>query len=198
MNRGPTLGSRPAGWGSADCYAAVAPAPARTPEKLAMTARFHGSRDQVRRARRFAAQILDGWPGADDLVLCLSEFAANAVEHSASGKPGGTFWVHVTAVPGDHIRVEVCDQGGPWIERTRDPERPHGLDVVRLIATAFGVDGDAGSGRIAWARLDMSKAEGHAYDAVLTDCSGPAVAGASCPAENGGATHADGERPWRG
>jgi len=111
---------------------------------------------QVREARRFLAEILAGCPIADEAILCVSELAANAVVHSASGEPGGTFWVHLTAVPGEYVRVEVCDQGGPWVGRDQDVERPHGLDIVRQLAARFGVDGDAWSGRIVWARLDLS------------------------------------------
>lgn len=122
---------------------------------LAAVGRFRGTRDQVRQVRAFTSRLLDGWPAADDVVLLASELAANAVVHSASGAPGGVFWVHVTAVPGAYACVEVCDQGGPWVRRDPDTERPHGLDIVRRLAACFGVDGDARTGRIVWARLDL-------------------------------------------
>ncbi len=66
----------------------------------------------------------------------------------------------MTAVPGEYVRVDVCDQGGPWVRRDTDGERPHGLDIVRLLSASFGVDGDACSGRIVWARLDLSEVSG--------------------------------------
>lgn len=122
---------------------------------VAATAAFPGHRDHVRRARAFTARSLTGWPVADDAVLLTSELAANAVVHSASGRPGGIFWVHVTAAPGQYVRIEVCDQGGTWAAHDHDDERPHGLDIVRQLAACFGVDGDAHSGRIVWARLDV-------------------------------------------
>ncbi|HVB44406.1 MAG TPA: hypothetical protein VNF47_17140 [Streptosporangiaceae bacterium] len=45
---------------------------------------FPGTADQVRRARRLLADVLDGCPVADDVILCLSELATNAILHSAS------------------------------------------------------------------------------------------------------------------
>jgi len=67
---------------------AVSPS-ARPLQALAVAAVFRGSRDQVRQARGFAARVLDGWPTVNDVVFCVSELAANAVVHSASGRPGG-------------------------------------------------------------------------------------------------------------
>jgi hypothetical protein len=127
-------------------------------QALTVAAVFPGSRDQVRQARGFAAQALAGWPSVNDVVFCVSELAANAVVHSASGQPGGIFWVHLTAVPGKYVRVDVRDQGGPWVRRDSDGERPHDLDIVRQLAVSLGVDGDARSGRSVWVRLDLGSA----------------------------------------
>jgi len=44
-------------------------------------------------------------------VLCLSELAANAVRHSASRHPGGTFTVSARIHPGSHVHIEVTDSG---------------------------------------------------------------------------------------
>jgi len=123
--------------------------------ELAVMATFTASADQVRQARNFTARLLDGWPIADEAILCVSELAANAVVHSASGEPGGTFSARLSAIPGEYVRLEVRDQGGPWVQRDQDGERPHGLDIVRRLATGFGVDGDAQNGWIVWARLDL-------------------------------------------
>jgi serine/threonine-protein kinase RsbW len=168
----------------------------RTLDKLTVAAVFSGSRDQVRHARRLAAHVLDGWPAADDVLLCVSELTANAVVHSASGAPGGFFWLHLTAVPDDFIRIEVCDQGDQWIDREHDGERPHGLDIVRSLAADFGVDGDARSGRIAWARLDLS---GRAADPpTLGAALGSALAidDPARPAVNSSAAARDEGCPW--
>jgi hypothetical protein len=133
-----------------------------------VTAVFVASRKQVPQARYFAEAILAGWPVADDAVLIVSELAANAVEHSASGD-GGQFWVHVETVPGEHVWVEVRDQGGSWVRRDYQDGRPHGLDIVGMLASDFGVDGDARSGWIVWARLDLPGAGPEARLSVNPD-----------------------------
>lgn len=196
MNARPLASACQAGRRSAAAFGPCVAAPTRRMDRLAVAAAFRGTGDQVRQARRFTARILNGWPNADDVVFCVSELTANAVVHSASGKPGGIFWLHVTAVPGEYVRVEVCDQGGPWARREQEPERPHGLDIVRLLATEFGVDGDARSGRIAWARLDLPSIGG-AMSGPAPD-SDLAGAGAAGPPKRYGAGRADGDLRWPG
>ena len=75
---------------------------------------FPGRRDQVSRARAFVAQFLGGHPVTNDAVLLVSELAANACAHSASGRPGGMFMVRVEVGEGDRVYVEVEDQGSSW------------------------------------------------------------------------------------
>jgi hypothetical protein len=70
---------------------------------------------QVGEARRFLAGLLDGGPAADDAILCLSELASNATQHSRSARPGGQFTVRAQ-LDGPHLRVEVADAGGPWAD----------------------------------------------------------------------------------
>jgi serine/threonine-protein kinase RsbW len=112
---------------------------------------FCGRTDQVSRARREVARHLAGQPAADDAALIVSELAANAVLHSASG---GQFFT-VRAELGDTwCRLEVEDLGGPWNPSSPDPSRPHGLDLVRALTGPgnWGIDGDA-RGHLVWARL---------------------------------------------
>ena len=90
---------------------------------------------------------------ADDVILCVSELAANAAIHSDSRMPGGTFTVHATLCPGDYIWVEVEDSGGPWIPKHSDTTRSHGLDIIRTLASDWGIDGDYRA-RTVWARFD--------------------------------------------
>lgn len=118
------------------------------------TREFPARPDQVGQARKFLARALEGCPVADDAVLCLSELASNSVLHSSSRKPRGTFTVHAEMQPGGYVRVEVRDEGGPWDEHPRTDERPHGLAIVRGLAADSGIDGNALTGWIAWARLD--------------------------------------------
>ena len=107
---------------------------------------------QVRVARAVLAGWLGGCPRADEAVLVASEFATNAVLHSAS-RHGGAF-ILCAEVGQDRVRIEVEDAGGLWRDGPRDDGRPHGFDVVAAIAGAgnWGIEGDAG-GRVAWARL---------------------------------------------
>jgi histidine kinase-like protein len=107
---------------------------------------------QVRVARAALAGWLGEGPLADDVVLVASEFATNAVLHSASCQ-GGAFTLRAE-VRQEHVRIEVEDAGGPWRGGRCDDGRPHGFDVVAAIAGAgnWGIDGDAG-GRVAWAWL---------------------------------------------
>jgi transcriptional regulator with XRE-family HTH domain len=54
---------------------------------------FPARADQVRRARALLGRLLADCPLADDALLVCSELACNAVQHSASARPGGTFTV---------------------------------------------------------------------------------------------------------
>ena len=107
---------------------------------------------QVRIARAALAEWLEGWRRVDEAVLIASEFATNAVLHSAS-RHGGSFTLRAE-VGQDRVRIEVEDAGGPWRDRPNDEGRPHGFDVVAALAGAgnWGIDGDAG-GRVGWASL---------------------------------------------
>ncbi len=86
------------------------------------------------------------------MILCASELAANAAQHSRSRLPGGTFTVRATVSPDLDARIEVEDNGGPWNQAMIDPTRHHGLDIVRAVADEWGIDGDQ-TGRTIWARL---------------------------------------------
>jgi Histidine kinase-like ATPase domain len=120
----------------------------------AWTRDFAARPEQVGQARKFLAAALGDCPAADDAVLCLSELAGNSVLHSASRRPGGAFTVSVEIRQRDYVRIEVRDEGGPWDEHPCADGRAHGLAIVRALAAASGIDGDALTGWIAWARLD--------------------------------------------
>ena len=87
------------------------------------------------------------------MILCASELAANAAQHSRSRLPGGTFTVRATINLDHHARIKVQDNGGPWNQGMIDPTRHHGLDIVRTVADEWGIDGDQTS-RTIWARFD--------------------------------------------
>lgn len=114
----------------------------------AMSRSFPGTAASVPQARHWLRALLDDLPAAADAMLCLSELATNAIEHSRSGQPGGTFTVRVRLHP--VICVEVSDQGGPLTSR-RDPDglRGRGLTIVAELADDSGIGGDE-NGRTAW------------------------------------------------
>ena len=138
------------------------PEPVRThPEADSRMARgwsrtFPAAPDQAREARRFLAHILDGSGSTADAVVCLSGLVSNAVLHSRSGRPGGTFTVRIHTTRDGYLRVEVDDQGGPGIlQPSRNPQRGHGLRIVSELSRACGVAGDH-SGRTLWFEIDRS------------------------------------------
>jgi anti-sigma regulatory factor (Ser/Thr protein kinase) len=99
---------------------------------------FPGRGDQVRYARAFIRRFLDGHPAADDAILLVSELAANACAHSASGRPGGTYTVRARVGDGGRVQVEVEDEGSSWGGSLMGIESPHGLYLVRSLAAACG------------------------------------------------------------
>jgi serine/threonine-protein kinase RsbW len=119
----------------------------------APAATYPGRPEHVRQVRADARALLAGCPAADEVILCLSELAANAVLHSGSRRPGGTFSVRIESRPGAHIRIEVEDGGGPWLAPAPDPGSGRGLDIIRALAAEWGV-ADGVAGRTVWARFD--------------------------------------------
>jgi len=114
---------------------------------------YPGGTEHIRAVRADLRTVLDDCPRADDVILCASELAANAALHSRSRLPGGTFTVRATVSPGRYARVEVKDNGGPWMQATMDSARHHGLNIIRALADAWGSDGDHAN-RTIWARFD--------------------------------------------
>jgi serine/threonine-protein kinase RsbW len=119
------------------------------------TRAFDGLPCEVRNARQFVGQAIDGYQAADDVILLSSELAANAVRHTASGS-GGTFSVSVLAEAG-RVRVEVHDLGSataPAVKRLGAPgESGAGLGLVEAIADRWGFHGGR-HGRVVWFEMD--------------------------------------------
>jgi serine/threonine-protein kinase RsbW len=114
---------------------------------------------QVREARRFLAGLLDGGPAAGDALICLSELASNAVVHSRSSQAGGTFTVRVQ-LAGQRLRVEVCDQGGPWHSPGRASSGEpggRGLLIVGQLASRWGCEGHSRTGWTVWFELETGR-----------------------------------------
>jgi anti-sigma regulatory factor (Ser/Thr protein kinase) len=115
------------------CQATIVPRPRRICQWS-----FPGRRDQVGRARAFLAQFLDGCPVADEAILLVSELASNAVAHSASGQPGGTFTVRACIGDGGSLYAAVEDQGSRWSGDVTTAESPHGLYLLRELSATCG------------------------------------------------------------
>lgn len=117
------------------------------------TRTYPGTPEQARAIRADLRALLTRCPHADDIILCASELAANAAIHSNSARPGGTITVHMTIDHGERVRIEVHDAGGPWTQPAADADRPDGLDLVRALASQWGITGTT-AGRTVWAQLD--------------------------------------------
>jgi len=97
-----------------------------------------GLPEEISRARRWVREILSETPCSDDAALIVSELGTNALRHTASGDPHGTF--HVVVALSDHVlSISVTDDGEtdtvPTIEQP-GPEatRGRGLGMVSVLA----------------------------------------------------------------
>jgi len=100
----------------------------------------------VRQARDLARRFAAGHPAAEDIVLVTSELASNAILHTASGHPGGWFWVCMTRHD-DGVAIQVTDQGGTTRPGAglNGGERGRGLMLVEALASRWAAH-DTGSG----------------------------------------------------
>jgi anti-sigma regulatory factor (Ser/Thr protein kinase) len=132
--------------------------PATAPCLRTTQTTYPGTLETISRVRADLRMILDGCPAADDAIMCASEMAANAAQHSNSRHPGGTYTVRAYICPRDYIHIAVKDDGGPWIESSPDPLRGRGLHVVGSLAGTgnWGISHDSTHGRVVWARLAWS------------------------------------------
>jgi serine/threonine-protein kinase RsbW len=109
------------------------PVPVRT-----CTQAFPGRLEQVREARALLARFLGACPASAEAVLLISELAANAIAHSASSRPGGAFTLRA-CLPGDgYLHAEIEDDGSDWDGDISAAQSPHGLYLLRALATACG------------------------------------------------------------
>ena len=100
---------------------------------------FPGTASMARQVRAALRSELRGCPVTDDVVLVVSEMAVNAITHSDSGQPGGTFTVRLRHVCGDYVHAEVQDQGSAWDgDLATSARHPHGLCLVTTLSAACG------------------------------------------------------------
>lgn len=115
--------------------------------------------EEVSGARAFVARTLaaaDKTPplDSDAATLLTSELVANAIQHTASGAPGGTVTIVVVDVP-DGVLVEVIDDGSdgtPVVKRDVLTTNGHGLLLVQQLAAQWGYLRDP-AGTTVWFHL---------------------------------------------
>ncbi|MFF7193439.1 ATP-binding protein [Streptomyces sp. NPDC008079] len=121
---------------------------------------FDAKRESVGLAREFAAGALRAWglsPVVDDVRLCVSELASNALAHGT--RRGHGFLVRVVVGDGC-VRLEVHDsrdEEGERRPRVCEPGaadvRGRGLLIVAAVADGWGVEGREPFGKVVWARF---------------------------------------------
>ncbi|MHA4816530.1 ATP-binding protein [Streptomyces aculeolatus] len=111
---------------------------------------FPRSDRSVGKARDFVAALVGTDDRADDIRLCVSELATNALVH---GTPRGReFRVYVTVEDGS-VRVEVHDASGtrPYLCAPDDTaDRGRGLRLVDALADDWGTSDRTGVGKVVW------------------------------------------------
>jgi anti-sigma regulatory factor (Ser/Thr protein kinase) len=108
---------------------------------------YRGEPGEVARVRRDLAVYLGSITQADDLILIASELAANSVVHSAS-----QMFVMRYEIFSTYVWVESQDSGADWNPRQPD-DRPHGTDLIELLAEEWGTERSTKGDRITWARV---------------------------------------------
>ncbi|MFF4247776.1 ATP-binding protein [Streptomyces sp. NPDC001822] len=113
---------------------------------------YRRERRSVPLARQFVREALADWAcgvDADDVLLCVSELATNALVHGVP--PGRGFRVQLTWK--DALRIEVHDSGGGEVREEPGPgpyaEYGRGLLLVGALADAWGV-GERSPGKTVW------------------------------------------------
>ncbi|MDF9815861.1 ATP-binding protein [Streptomyces sp. SPB162] len=118
---------------------------------------FRRERRSVPAARAFVSEALQAWGAVDrrdDVLLCVSELATNALLHGVP--PGRGFRLQLTLdADGGTLRVEVHDSGGGDVRaaasrpQAGDDEGGRGLLLVAELADAWGV-GRRDPGKVVW------------------------------------------------
>jgi anti-sigma regulatory factor (Ser/Thr protein kinase) len=110
-------------------------------------------RRSIPAARKFAQQALHDWGFAersDDVLVCVSELATNALLHGVP--PGRGFLLLLKREYGDRLRIEVHDSGDgrPAMSPQQDrAEAGRGLWLVDALADTWDV-GPRDPGKIVW------------------------------------------------
>lgn len=139
---------------------------------------FPGHERELSRLRRWLCSLLPDCPERDEVLSVATELGSNALEHTASGDPGGSFAVQV-AWHQCLVQVAVADGGGPGEPRViqdLDGERGRGLLLVHGLSARTGWTGDE-RGRVVCAQIAWPDDAGVAPDTPRELCQIAASAG---------------------
>ncbi|MFJ8538396.1 ATP-binding protein [Streptomyces sp. NPDC093591] len=119
---------------------------------------YRRDRRSVRLAREFTRESLTDWAVAersDDVLLCVSELATNALLHGVP--PGRRFALRLALDTDGVLRVELHDSGPGEIRVPDDPvpesEHGRGLLLVTALADKWGV-GERNPGKVVWCEFE--------------------------------------------
>jgi two-component sensor histidine kinase len=112
-------------------------------------------------AREFVRTTVGDWGlglRLDDVLLCVSELATNALLHGVPPGRGYRLRLRLRQSGDGRLRVEVHDSGdGQPCLREPSGESGRGLLLVAALADGWGV-GERSPGKIVWCEFDLSSA----------------------------------------
>ncbi|MBK3580702.1 ATP-binding protein [Streptomyces sp. MBT65] len=124
---------------------------------------YRRDRRSVALAREFTRTTLTDWSATartDDVLLCVSELATNAILHGAP--PGRGYALRLCIHPDGVLRVEVRDSGTGDLRKVNTPYRDldadngRGLLLVSVVADKWGV-GERAPGKAVWCEFVVGK-----------------------------------------
>jgi anti-sigma regulatory factor (Ser/Thr protein kinase) len=130
-----------------------------------VTQGFSRDDSSVPQARTFVHRTLSEWhirDRADDVLLCVSELATNAIRHGTSA--GGRYLVKVSA-DDEHLRVEVHDlsRRRPRVQNPGESDaNGRGLLLVNALADEWGVEPCVPRGKVVWTEFKIETPRQHA------------------------------------
>jgi anti-sigma regulatory factor (Ser/Thr protein kinase) len=115
---------------------------------------FSATPRTVRTARDFAMRILDSWGGCarrEDIRVCVSELAGNAVVHGTWDGQG--YVIRITRYT-HCVHLEVSDGSADGTARPKPPTADgtsgRGLFIVQALSDDWGVDSRRPAGKVVW------------------------------------------------
>jgi anti-sigma regulatory factor (Ser/Thr protein kinase) len=102
-----------------------------------------GEERQLGVLRRWLASLLPDCPARDDVLVIATELAANAIQHTASGR--GSWFAAELTWHEPVVQIAVADCGGPGQPQVIDDpaaERGRGLRLVQGLSMRTGYLGD--------------------------------------------------------